>query len=91
MDEEIFDCTSLSISYQATGLANISFTAYRPAGTGPPYVAGGPAFRLCAGGVLFKGWVMDQTIVPSNESSMLEWRVTAVAVGCRDASCGKPC
>lgn len=68
IDGEIFDCSSLSISYQTNGLAQISFTVYRPKENGIPYEPGGPGFELCAGGINFTGWVNDQTLVPSSES-----------------------
>lgn len=92
IDGEIFDCSSLSIAYQTTGIAQISFTVYRPKDEGLPYTAGGPGFELCAGGVNFKGWVNDQTLVPDSDSDFYEWRVSAEAIGCKvEGGCASEC
>ena len=89
---EIFDCSSLSISYPVQGLAQISFTVYRPREDGVPYTQGGPEFELCAGGVNYTGWVTDQTLGASDEFELLEWRVSAEAIGCKiENGCGANC
>lgn len=77
------DCTTLSISYQANGLASISVTIYSKTGDDLPYKLGGPGFQLTAGGVLFKGFIMEQSLAPNSdlESSWIEWRLSAIALG----------
>ncbi len=81
-DNEFFDCSSLSISYAANGLATISFTIYRPKEDGPPYTSES-GFEISAGGVTFKGYVLEQSLVPASEIEYNEWRVTAIAIGCK--------
>lgn len=81
MAESFLDCSTLSISYQANGLANISMTIYTKAGDGVPYSLGGPGLELTAGGVHFKGFIMEQSLAPASETDYEEYRVTAVAIG----------
>jgi hypothetical protein len=83
-DQDILDCSTISISYQINGLANISFTVYRPITSGPPYSKGGPGFELVAGGVRFKGFVTSQNLIPASDVLENMWSVTAVAIGCKD-------
>jgi hypothetical protein len=90
-ETDYFDCSSLSISYAPTGLATISFTVYRDRSSGAPYQLGGPGFEINAGGVLFKGWVQEQSLVPASDVKMSEWRVTAIAIGCPGDGLGTEC
>jgi hypothetical protein len=82
-ETDYFDCSSLSISFARNGLASISFTVFRPKDAGPPYTTGGPGFEIDAGGTHFKGYVMGQDLIPASDILMNEWRVTAVAIGCK--------
>lgn len=92
IEGEVLDCSSISISYQANGLAQVSFTVFRPEENGPPYSTGGPGFELCAGGVQFKGWVTQQTMNPSADIDFIEWQVSAIAIGCKNEDgCGAEC
>ena len=82
IEGEVVDCGTISINYQTNGIAQIAFTVYRPKDEGPPYTSGSPSFSMCAGGVNFKGWVMEQSLAPASDIDMHEWRVTAQAIGC---------
>jgi hypothetical protein len=86
MDDEksIVDCSTISISYQVTGLANVSLTIYRKVEDGPPFTAGGPGFNIVAGNVRFKGYVTSQKFVPATDVRYNTWVVTAVCIGCRE-------
>jgi hypothetical protein len=90
-ETDYFDCSSLSISYAPTGLATISFTTYRAKADGAPYQAGGPGFEIDAGGVHFKGFVQEQTLIPASDIKMNEWRITAIAIGCPGEGLGTEC
>jgi hypothetical protein len=92
IEGEVVDCGTISITYQTNGLAQISFTVYRPKEEGVPYAPGGPGFSMCAGGVDFEGWVTEQSLVPASEIEWNEWKITAIAVGCRrEDACVDPC
>jgi hypothetical protein len=92
LDNMIVDCASISISYAANGLASVTFTAFTPKEAGPPYDPDGPGFNLCIGGVTFDGWINDMSLNASSDlADYLEWRVTAVAVGCRKEPCSQGC
>jgi hypothetical protein len=82
-DESFLDCSTLSISYQSNGLANISMTVYSKVGTGAPYSPGGPGLELTAGGIHFKGYILEQSLAPASETDYNEYKVTAVAIGKR--------
>jgi hypothetical protein len=84
MSDEVMDCSTISITYQVNGLANITMTVYRPKADGPPYSKGGPGFEMLIGGIRFKGFVTEQTLVPATEVDDNEWRVSATAIGCKD-------
>jgi hypothetical protein len=91
IEGEVVDCSTISISFAATGLATVSFTVYRPAENGVPYTPGGPGFELCIGGTNFVGAISEQTLMPSTEyNKMLEWRVSAICVGCKQ-TCSTVC
>jgi hypothetical protein len=81
MTDSFMDCSSLSISYAATGLASVSLTVYTKVGATTPYTLGGPGFELTAGGITFKGFILEQQLNPANEVEYNEYRVTAVAFG----------
>lgn len=92
IDGEVLDCSTLSISYQSNGLASISFSIYKKIEDGVPFNTGSAGLDMCAGGVRFKGLITDQSLVPSTEmANANEWKVTAIAIGCRDPDCGSPC
>jgi hypothetical protein len=80
-DESFLDCSTLSISYQANGLASISMTIYSKAGTGVPYSPGGPGLELTAGGIIFKGFIMEQSLASASDTDYDEYKVTAIAIG----------
>jgi hypothetical protein len=80
-DESFLDCSTLSISYQSNGLASISFTVYTKRGDGAPYIPGGPGLELRAGGIQFKGFILEQSLAPASETDFDEYRVSAIAIG----------
>jgi hypothetical protein len=90
-DGEIFDCSSLSIAYAANGLATISFVVYRDKIDGSPYSGGNASFTINAGGVEFKGYVIDQSLIPASDIKKNEWRVTAIAIGCKGSGLPATC
>jgi len=77
------DCSTLSISYDATGLASISVTMYSKTGNDFPYSSGGPGFQLIAGGVQFNGFIMEQGVAPNSDlaEDWVEWHVSVIATG----------
>lgn len=79
--DSFMDCSTLSISYQSNGLASISFTIYTPRTSSAPYVPGGPGLEINAGGVTFKGFVLEQSLVPASEVLYLEWKISGIALG----------
>lgn len=79
--ESFLDCSTLSISYQPNGLASISMTIYTKQGDGAPYVPGGPGLELTAGGIRFKGFILEQSLAPASETDYDEYRVSAIAIG----------
>jgi hypothetical protein len=79
--DSFMDCSTLNISYAANGLASISFTIYTPKTSGAPYVPGGPGLEINAGGVTFKGFVLEQSLVPASEVEYNEFKVSAIALG----------
>jgi hypothetical protein len=90
-ETDYFDCSTLQINYAANGLASISFTVYRPKADGAPYSGGDAGFEVDAGGTHFKGFVLEQTLVPASDILMNEWRVTAVAIGCKGGALTTKC
>jgi len=83
-DDPIVDCSTISISYQVNGLANISMSIFYGKDKGPPYTEDGPGFELVVGGVRFKGFVTSQNLVPASDVRLNAWNVSAIAIGCRD-------
>jgi len=84
IEGEVVDCSTLSVNYQPSGLATIGLTIYREKSLGAPYTEGGPGFEMCFGGVRFRGYVTDQSIVPESDIEYIQWRVSAICIGCRD-------
>ena len=82
-DGFFLDCSTLSISYQPNGLASISMTLYSLTGSDLPYGPGGPGFNLIAGGVQFKGFILEQSLAPNSEldSAWVEYHVSVIALG----------
>ena len=83
---DYFDCSTLNVSFARNGLATITFTLFYPKDKGPPYVKGGPGLEMDIGGTHFKGFVMSQDILPASDILMNEWRVTAIAIGCKQGA-----
>jgi hypothetical protein len=84
-EEQILDCSSISIQYQPNGLANISFTIYKSKGSPPPFAVGSTpgSLSLRAGGVQFEGWITSVGINQNSEVDADEYRISAVGVGCK--------
>jgi len=83
---EFIDCATISIQYQVTGLANVSFTVVsteQEPGVLPPtrdYT------QLTFGGIDFKGYVtqLDSSIIQGSIPNVFEHRYTLVMTGCAD-------
>jgi hypothetical protein len=82
---EFIDCPTISISYQANGLATVSFTVVSTEqipGVNPPrnYT------ELTFGGVDFKGYLSEvqSVIIPASIPVVFEHRMTLIATGCAD-------
>ena len=92
LDGMIVDCSTISVAFSANGLATVTFTAYTPRGTGPPYSSDGPGFELCIGGTNFKGWINSMSLNGAAEvADYLEWKVSAISVGCKNVPCNEGC
>lgn len=91
-DDMIVDCSSISISYAPTGLATISFTVFTLRSGGVPYDTDGPGFEMCIGGVTFNGWINSMELnANSDAADFFEWKVSAVAIGCKKDPCSSGC
>jgi len=83
---EFIDCATISIQYQTTGLANVSFTVVsteQEPGELPPerdYT------QLTFGGIDFKGFVtqLDSSIIVGSIPNVFEHRYSLVMTGCAD-------
>ena len=82
---EFLDCATISISYQQTGLATVTFTAVSTE-TVPGVTPPRDYTELTFGGIDFKGFItqVDSTIIPASIPSVYEHRLTLVATGCAD-------
>lgn len=78
VDGMVVDCSTISISYAANGLATLSVTVYTKSQT--PY-SGNAGLDLSLGGVRFVGWVTQIALVPSSDLELAEWKVSAVGIG----------
>ena len=79
-NDEILDCTSLSLNASAVGLYNISFKVYKK---DEPFTAGGPGYSMCFGNQRFTGIVLSQNITPTRQyRNVREWAVTVLARAC---------
>jgi hypothetical protein len=82
---EFIDCPTISIAYQANGLASVSFTV-----VSTEQVPGVNPFRnytdLNFGGVNFKGFLTEVTsgVIPASIPTVFEHRLTLIATGCAD-------
>jgi hypothetical protein len=80
---EFLDCSTLSINYQANGLATVSFTVvstHQVPGVTPPrnYT------ELTFGGVDFKGYLSEvqSSVIPASIPTVFEHRMTLLSTGC---------
>lgn len=80
---EFIDCPTISIAYQANGLATVSFTVVsteQVPGVTPPrnYT------ELTFGGVDFKGFITEvgSGVIPASIPTVFEHRITLLATGC---------
>ena len=80
---EFIDCSTLSINYQANGLATVSFTVVsteQVPGVNPPrnYT------DLTFGGVNFKGFLTEVVsgVIPASIPTVFEHRLTLICTGC---------
>lgn len=89
-DQPIIDCSSISISYAQTGVAQLSMKVYWRDSSPPFTYQNTPSFSLCVGEKRrFKGFVMSQAVNPSPEfKGIKEWNVSAQGIVCEDISCG---
>ncbi len=83
---EFIDCATISIQYQETGLANVSFTVVsteQEPGVLPPVR---DYTQLTFGGIDFKGFVtqLDSSIIPASIPNVFEHRYSLVMTGCAD-------
>lgn len=81
---EFIDCATISIQYQATGLANVSFTVVsteQEPGVLPPVR---DYTQLAFGGIDFKGFVtqLDSGIIPGSIPNVFEHRFSLIMTGC---------
>ena len=82
---EFIDCSTISIQYQVTGLANVSMTVVsteQEPGVFPP--PGRDYTQLTFGGIDFKGFVtqLDSSIIPGSIPNVFEHRFSLVMTGC---------
>ncbi len=80
---EFIDCSSISISYQVTGLATVSFTVVSTSqvpGINPPR----DYTQLTFGGVDFAGYItsLDSQIIPASIPSVFEHQFSLIMSGC---------
>ncbi len=80
---EFIDCPTINISYQANGLATVSFTIVsteQVPGVSPPrnYT------ELTFGGVDFKGYITEvqSGVIPASIPTVFEHKLTLLATGC---------
>ena len=81
---EFLDCATISIQYQATGLATVSFTVVsteQEPGVLPPVR---DYTQLTFGGIDFKGFVtqLDSGIIPGSLPNVFEHRFSLTMTGC---------
>jgi hypothetical protein len=80
---EFIDCANISISYQQTGLATVSFTVVSTEavpGINPPR----DYTDLTFGRVNFKGYIsqLQTSVIPASIPLVYEHRFTLIATGC---------
>jgi hypothetical protein len=80
---EFIDCPTISIAYQANGLATVSFTVVsteQVPGVTPPR----DYTELTFGGVDFKGYLTEvqSGVIPASIPTVFEHRMTFITTGC---------
>lgn len=81
---EFIDCATISIQYQVTGLANVSFTVVSTEqipGVLPPVR---DYSQLTFGGIDFRGYItqLDSAIIVGSIPTVFEHRYSLVMTGC---------
>jgi len=93
-DTPRIDCSSINISYAATGLVTLTFKVYVKKDKGLPYTKENtPKFSLCISKERrFNGLVTSQQASASIEfNNVVEWSVSAFGFVCSDSNCGARC
>jgi hypothetical protein len=82
---EFLDCATISIQYQVTGLANVSFTVVSTEQE-PGVTPERDYTQLTFGGVDFRGYItqLDSGIIVGSIPSVFEHRFSLVMTGCAD-------
>ncbi len=82
---EFIDCATINISYQATGLASVSFTVVSTE-EAPGVTPTRDYTDLTFGGINFNGFITNLTtqIIPGSIPSVFEHRFTETMTGCAD-------
>ena len=88
-DEPKIDCSSISLSIQANGIAQLSFRVYYKKGEIPFTANNTPTFSMCiAKERRFKGIITNQQVSPSVEyNNVSEWTCSSMGVICEDSEC----
>jgi len=83
---EFIDCATISIQYQPTGLANVSFTVVSTEQEPGVLGLGRDYTQLTFGGIDFKGYVtqLDSSIIVGSIPNVFEHRYSLVMTGCAD-------
>ena len=81
---EFIDCATISIQYQVTGLANVSFTVVSTEQIPGVLAPVRDYSQLTFGGINFKGYVtqLDSAIIVGSIPSVFEHRYSLVMTGC---------
>lgn len=74
---EFVDCSSMSIQYDATGKASLSFVVLKDS----EGALSSTYTHITVGGVLFTGSIMSLSKTPILGSDWYEWRVQVQGVG----------
>jgi hypothetical protein len=82
---EFIDCATISIQYQVTGLASVSFTVVSTEQE-PGVLDERDYTQLNWGGLDFKGYVtqVDSSIIVGSIPSVFEHRFSLIMTGCAD-------
>ncbi|KKL89054.1 hypothetical protein LCGC14_1918520 [marine sediment metagenome] len=81
---EFIDCATISIQYQTTGLANVSFTVVSTEQEPGILLPVRDYTQLTFGGIDFKGFVtqLDSGIIPGSIPNVFEHRFSLIMTGC---------